>query len=72
MADADDIDRKERVLDYAHVEDLATPGLRYVFVRLVPTSDDGSTWPANTLYSDEAHVDLDAEGNVIGVTVMLR
>lgn len=72
MADRD-VTSHEREVDYAYIRDDAVEGLvRTVFIRLQPPTEDKSEWPADTLVSDEAHVDVDAEGNVLGVTVMLR
>jgi hypothetical protein len=68
-----DVRSSERTLPYALVRDDAVEGLvRTVFIRLQPPTDDENQWPADTLVADEAHVDVDAEGNVLGVTVFLR
>lgn len=59
----------ERTLDYAYVRDDNVEGVaRVAFVRLVPAD---TVLPATTVSTQEAHVDFDAEGNIIGVTVFL-
>lgn len=67
MAEA--IVHSQRELDYAFVRDTAIEDMqRVAFIRLVPA---GTTIPATSRTAEEAHVDFDAEGNIIGVTLFL-
>jgi hypothetical protein len=64
-----EIQRQERETDYAYVEDVATSGLRQVFIRLCRPGEGA---PAETVHGEGVDIDLDARGNVIGVSVFWR
>lgn len=65
--------RDEREMDYAYVDDVRVATergrVRYVFNRLVRA---GTTKPDDTLNAEDAMVDVDADGRVIGMTVVLH
>ena len=59
----------ERVLPYVFVRDDNVPDVqRVTFIRLVEAN---TRVPVDTLTANEAHVDIDADGNVIGVTLFM-
>lgn len=61
----DAVKGSERTVDGVYVRSIVTPGvLASTFIRLVP----GGATPANT-FEAECTVDVDGDGNVIGVTV---
>lgn len=64
-----EIQRAERESDYVRVEDVASGGLRQVFIGLRPR---GEAYPHETVRVEGADVDLDADGNIIGVTLFWR
>lgn len=56
-------------LGYAFVRDLEVASMRQVFIRLVKP---GESTPADTIDAENAMIDLDEQGRVIGVTVFWR
>lgn len=59
----------ERETDYGYVRDDTVEGVqRVAFMRVVRPN---TTKPAETFTANEAHVDIDAEGNIIGITVFM-
>lgn len=54
-------------LDYARYLRLSSPVMEQAWVHLVRRGPD--VRPAQSLSADECHIDLDAEGNVMGVYV---
>lgn len=60
----------EKNLDHAYVRDDDVEGVqRVAFIRLVPVN---TGFPDTTVTANEAHVDLDADGNIIGVTLFME
>lgn len=66
---SNEIQRAECESDYVRVEDVASGGLRQVFIGLRLR---GKAYPHETVHAEGADVDLDADGNVIGVTLFWR
>lgn len=59
----------ERETDYGYVRDDKVEGVqRVAFMRVVRPD---TIKPATSYTANEAHVDVDAEGNIIGITVFL-
>lgn len=59
---------RERETDYCYIQDGDTPMVRVVFMRAVRRD---TIYPADTYTSEDAHVDVDDAGNVIGITAFL-
>lgn len=59
---------RSRETDYAYIQTSDAGGVRYTFLRVVRPD---TVMPANTYTTTDAHVDIDANGEVIGITAFI-